>query len=479
MRSGSIKPGSVKSGPGRPDSPSSAAAGFRLALIACLSVFMAAIGSVPVLAAPGKATAAKKSVPATRAKSPNNSPSKKKPARTAKPPAARVPAPTRAAVDPRAVATDLEPLTHDLGDWLDGIEQTGQVAGLAVALVKGDKVLLERTLGYADWSTREPMTADTAFRLASLSKAFATTVTGILVDDGMMSWDTRVSGVLPTFALADAEGSQKLTVRDILSHRVGLPHNTYDNLIEQDEPYPLLVERLRDVPMACPVGDCYGYQNIAFSLIGDVVYAITGDFFYHQVEKRVFHPLGMDTATYGRDALEGSASWARPHARAGGGWRPFQPKENYYHVPPAAGVNASLRDMEKWLVAQMGGRPDVLAPTLLDTLHAPLVDTQKDLGGSPWRRTRLRSARYALGWRIYDYSGEPMIFHAGAVQGYRALIAFLPRHQFGLVMMWNCEVGLPTGLMPMLFDRYLGLPRVDWAGVERNPHLPLAAGGDD
>ncbi len=85
----------------------------------------------------------------------------------------------------------------------------------------------------------------------------------------------------------------------------------------RDEPYELLVDRLKDVPLACPVGDCYGYQNIAFSLIGDVTYAATGDFYYHQVEKRIFHPLGMNTATYGRDALEGSKSWARPHHRTG------------------------------------------------------------------------------------------------------------------------------------------------------------------
>ena len=161
--------------------------------------------------------------------------------------------------------------------------------------------------------------------------------------------------------------SQKLTVGDILSHRVGLPHNTYDNLLEQDEPYPLLVERLSEVPMACPVGECYAYQNVAFSLIGDVTYALTGDFFYHEVEKRIFHPLGMHDATYGRDSLEHSPRWARPHRRAGRGWKPFMPNETYYRMPPAAGVNASLRDMEQWLIAQMGGHPDVLSPKLLRT----------------------------------------------------------------------------------------------------------------
>ncbi len=381
-------------------------------------------------------------------------------------------------VDPRAIATDALPIAADFNHWVDQIEQSGQVSGLAISVIQGDKVLLERGIGYADWKSREPITVDTVFRLASLSKAFATTLTGLLVDDGKMSWDTRVAGILPTFALADVDSGQKLTVRDILSHRVGLPHNTYDNLIEQDEPYPLLVERLSEVPMTCPAGDCYGYQNIAFSLIGDVTYAVTGDFFYHLVEKRLFHPLGMNTATYGRDALEHSRRWARPHRRAGKDWKSFQPNETYYHMPPAAGVNASVRDMQQWLIAQMGGRPDVLAPELLEALHSPLVRTPKDMSSTPWRRGRLLDAEYALGWRVYDYAGERLVFHAGAVQGYRAMIGFLPKHRFGVVMLWNCESAAPSGLMPMLFDRYLGLPRVDWAGVG-SLDVPSSSGGGE
>lgn len=392
-------------------------------------------------------------------------------------PAVSAPKPRLPTVDVAAIATDAAPIAAEFGRWVDHLEQSGHVSGLSVAIVKDDKILLERSIGYSDSVRQEPVTATTVFRLASLSKAFATTLTGLLVNDGMLSWDTRVTGVLPTFALADLGGSQKLTVRDILSHRVGLPHNTYDRLIEQDEPYPLLVDRLRDVPMACAVGECYGYQNIAFSLIGDVTYAITGDFFYHLVEKRVFHPLGMTTATYGRDALESSAHWARPHRRAGKGWKPFQPSETYYHMPPAAGVNASLRDMEQWLIAQMGGRPDVLPAALLKEMHSPLVQTPKDITSTPWRRGRLLDARYALGWRVFDYAGEPMVFHAGAVQGYRAMIGFLPDRRFGVVMLWNCESAAPGGLMPMLFDRYLGLPSVDWAGIGAEDE-ETSAGGD-
>lgn len=387
----------------------------------------------------------------------------------------RVPAvPTAAAtISPQAGVA----VATDMNLWLDAIEASGQVAGLAVGIVQGDQVLLQRGIGYADANSGQPVTPDTVFRLASLSKSFATTLAGLLVDDGYISWDSRIGGILPTFALKDASAAEKLSVRDILSHRVGLPHNSYDHLLEQDEPYPLLVDRLREIDPICGVGDCYSYQNVAFSLMGDVTYAVTGDFFYHQVEKRIFHPLGMATATYGRDALESAREWARPHSRNGRRWLPFQPRENYYHVAPAAGVNASIKDMSQYLIAHMGGRPDVLAEDLLATLHRPVVATPTEMSSAPWRRGRLRDAHYALGWRVFDYAGEPLVFHAGAVQGYRGVIAFLPQRRFGLVMLWNCETALPTGLLPMALDRYLELPAVDWAGVEPLERSRVASGG--
>jgi len=377
-----------------------------------------------------------------------------------------VAAPAPAAAVTTGAPRDANAVATEFDGWLDAVAQSGQVAGLAAAIVKDDKVLLQRGIGYADASAGLPVTTDTVFRLASLSKAFASALTAILVDEGMLSWDTRVTGVLPTFELHDVNASSKLTVRDILSQRVGLPHNTYDRLLEADEPYEELVERLREVPLTCEVGNCYGYQNITFALIGDITYAVSGDFFYHQVEKRLFHPLGMDTATYGRDALEASKSWARPHAHTAHGWVPIGIRESYYHVPPAAGVNASIKDMSQWLIAQMGGRTDVLSESILTTLHTPLVQTPTERHVSPWRKARVSDASYALGWRVFDYAGETVVFHAGAVQGYRAMIAFVPKDRFGVVLMWNCESALPSGLLPMLFDRYLGLGAVDWAGVE-------------
>ena len=111
-------------------------------------------------------------------------------------------------------------------------------------------------------------------------------------------------------------------------------------------------------------------------------------------------------------------------------------------------------------------RPDVLPAPLLATLHAPLVSTPGEVRGSSWRRTRLNAASYALGWRVYDYAGQQVVFHGGAVQGYRGLMALVPGRDLGVVILWNSESSLPSGLLPTIIDRAVGLPAQRWLDVE-------------
>jgi len=343
-----------------------------------------------------------------------------------------------------------------------------RVPGLAMAMVHGDEVLFAEGWGLTGGGRNDRIGGDTVFRVASLSKAFASTLAAQLVREGALRWDTRIADHLPAFKLKDDAAAQVLTVEEILSHRVGLPYNTFDRLLEQDEPYPLLIAKLDVIKPLCGVGDCYAYQNVAFSLIGDMVFAVTGDFYSHQVERRLFHPLGMYTATFGRDALEASASWARPQVRGRNGWQVVRAKETYYRIPPAAGVNASVRDMAQWMIAQLGHRPEVLPPSLVEEVQRPRVATPDQLSGSAWRRERLKDAYYALGWRVYDYAGTRIVYHAGAVQGYRAQLALLPDQDVGIVVLWNAETGIPGGLLPTIVDRVLQLPARDWLQLDRH-----------
>lgn len=379
--------------------------------------------------------------------------------------AAATPSPSGAT--PLHSERELKALTDRIERLAERVLREAKGSGMAIAMVQGNQVLLERGFGVTDTTTSEKVDTDTVFRLASLSKAFAGTLAAILVDEGALSWESHVVDYLPEFKLKSLQSAQALTLQDILSHRVGLPFNAFDRLLEDNEPYPLLVNRLEEVDTICEAGECYGYQNIAFSLVGDMVFATTGQFYSQQVEKRIFHPLGMYSATYGRDGLEGSTRWARPHIRGKGRWVPVRAKETYYRIPPAAGVNASIHDLSLWMQAHLGHFPDVLSPTLLETVHAPQVATPGELRGSPWRRERLREAHYALGWRVYDYSGHTLIYHAGAVQGYRAMMGLLPEYDFGMVVVWNSESGAPSGLLATALDQYLKLPARDWLQLDK------------
>lgn len=363
-------------------------------------------------------------------------------------------------------AANVAMMTAEFEALCDRVLKVGRVPGLAAALVKDGRVISVRGIGVADVRTRASVGADTVFRLASLSKAFAATTVGLLVERGQLGWNDPVREFVPSFELKDTLGNAHLTLRDLLSHRTGLPANSLDRVVEAGVEYPELVRQLRTVTGDCAVGSCYAYQNVAFSASGDLIYAATGDYYSEWAQRLMFSPLGMRNASLGLAALESSPDWARPHIRRGTGFAAVSPKPTYYRLAPAAGVNASARDMSAWLLAQLGHRPDALSRAVLDVIQSPQVHSPYERFGSSWRRQRIVDAWYGLGWRIVDYQGHRLVWHAGAVQGYRAVIALLPDHDFGLVLMWNAETPVPTGLMPTMLDRYLGLPVVDWLQLD-------------
>lgn len=354
-----------------------------------------------------------------------------------------------------------------------------RVPGLAMAIVQNGRVLSARGYGVTDVSAPQSIDAHTVFRLASLSKAFAGTMTGLLVNEGSLRWDSKVHDYVPSFQLSNPDATQRVTVADLLSHRVGLhDHNAFDKDIEANAEYYNVARKLANAPLDCDPGQCYAYQNVAFSLIGDVVFAATGSFYDQAVDRRIFKPLGMNDASIGLTGIESSTRWARPHIRSRNGWASLMPKPTYYRLPPAAGVNASISDMAQWLIAQTGHRPDVLPAPLLATLHAPLIRTPGEMR-SGWRRERIESASYALGWRVFDYAGHQVVFHAGAVQGYRGVIALVPERDLGIAMLWNSTSGLPTGLLPTMLDRAIGLPAQQWLDTPIGSDLLMADSSDD
>ncbi|MEX0644795.1 MAG: serine hydrolase domain-containing protein [Parvularculaceae bacterium] len=356
---------------------------------------------------------------------------------------------------------------------LDEAAEKDDFVGFAVAVVERGEIKLLRTYGVREAGGAAPVTPDTVFRIASLSKGFAASLAGLAIAEGKISKATPVAPFEPQLALPGGAQSA-LTVEHILSHRVGLPPNAYDNLLEAGVPVEDILPKFRAVKPICKIGQCYAYQNITFSMIGDILAAEYDTAFADLVRTRLFEPLGMATASVGRQGLEASLDWARPNKRkripgvdgAFTPWRVVEVDDAYYRTAAAGGVNASITDMARWLIAQMGGAPDVLPQSVLDDIHAPVIKTPSETRRWASLAARVTDTQYGLGWRIYDYAGHQVINHSGGVEGYGAQIAWLPERDIGIVILSNTRAKRVYRILPAFLDLELGLDDQDWLELD-------------
>ena len=347
---------------------------------------------------------------------------------------------------------------------LQRLSEQRSVVGLSVGIVENGRITFLKGYGETQAGSGEPVTPETVFRWASVSKGVAGTMVAKLAEQGKVNLNGPVATYVPTLRLP-AAAEYRATVGDMLSHRLGLYRNAYDNKLEEGQPTKLLRQTLSQLNLICPPGTCWSYQNVAYDGASELVENITKQSYERSVKQMLFNPIGMTGATISMNGLTSSKSWARPHDA---GRRPLELNDNYYRVPAAGGVNSNIKEMALWMIAQMGEMPDVLSPQVLQTVHAPLVKT-------PGERRRLRKflerlgeADYGYGWRSYDYSGHRIVGHRGGVAGYRSLILFDPKKKSGVVALWNSNTNQPGGLEFEVMDMIYGLEFRDWMELNKS-----------
>ncbi|GGE80377.1 serine hydrolase domain-containing protein [Sphingomonas prati] len=339
---------------------------------------------------------------------------------------------------------------------IEGLMRTPGMSGLGVAVVEGSRVTFVKGYGRTEpGAAGDPVTSRTAFRWASLSKTVAATTMEKLAAEKKLSLQSPVTQYRTSLRLPGGK-ERFATIEDVLSHRLGIVKNAYDDKLE-DGMDPAYIRGLyAGLSSICSPGACFAYQNIAFDTVTEIVRAVTGRSYATTVQSMLFGPLGMVNASIGRAGLTGAASWARPTK----GSRVLTVQEPYYRVPAAGGVNSSIGDLALWLKAQMGGSPRVLPQALLDDLHRARIKVPRGRQGTFDRA--MTDGRYALGWRNHRLAGHLLVGHRGAVSGYRSLILFDPVERVGIAMLWNSESPRPVGLPLELFDALYGLPATDY-----------------
>ena len=330
---------------------------------------------------------------------------------------------------------------------------SSHTVGAAYTIVHNGDVAYTGTFGEREYGTGLEVDSHTLFRLASVSKGFAGALACLLELDGAFSLDDRVVDHYPGFALKDSASTAELTIRHLLSHTSGLVPYAYDNLVEADQKLNDIIARLDEVDVSAPPGELYGYQNVLFSMLDPIARRTTGVPYQVLLDEKIFKPLGMKDASAGPMDLDKNPNLAFPHVKTGAGYVSLNPHEGYYNVMPAAGVNASISDMEQWLLALLGQKPEMMPDTILTSLSTPVIYTPLK-----WRYTRywkpFRERYYSLGWRIYNYQGRQIVYHGGYIRGYRAEIAFCAEENIGIAFLQNSPNGLASRCVPTFFDLY-------------------------
>jgi beta-lactamase class C len=345
------------------------------------------------------------------------------------------------------------------------------MVGLAVGVVENGRITFLKGYGETQHGSGDPVTERTVFRWASVSKGLASTMVAKLAEQGKLSLHSPLVRYAGSLKLPGG-AEHRATVGDLLSHRLGLYRNAYDNKLEEGQQTQLLRQTLAQLNLICPPGTCWSYQNVAYDGATEIVETITHESFERALEQQVFNPLGMTSATVTRDGLVRSPSWARPHSA---GRKLLEVSDAYYRVPAAGGVNSNIKDLALWLIAQVGGMPDVISPKLLQTIHAPLVKTPGESRRMRKFLERVKDPYYGYGWRSYTYAGNRIVGHHGGVNGYRALIMFDPQLRSGVVALWNSNTSQPAGLEFEVMDMIYGLPFRDWLELDGRPAGPKPA----
>jgi CubicO group peptidase (beta-lactamase class C family) len=346
-----------------------------------------------------------------------------------------------------------EQVTKLIAEW--------KVPGLAISIVKDGKIIFAEGFGLRDVEKNLKVTPHTLFAIGSCSKAFTATAMGMLVDEGKVEWDKPVRTYLPTFKLHDVVASERMTPRDLLTHRSGLPRHDlvwYGSPASRKE----LFDRLQYLEPNKDFRAAWQYQNLMFMTAGYLVGEVAGTTWEAFIQERLFAPLEMKESNVSVTASQKAADFALP----------YQEKEdkvvgipfrNIDTIGPAGSINSNVLDMANWVLLNLGKGKFKDKPIISEAALAE-IHTPQSVMPSFIQYDEILHSSYGMGWAIMPYRGHLLIEHGGGIDGFIAMVAFLPRNNMGAVILSNSgSTPLPSILVYNIIDRVLGLSPIDWS----------------
>ncbi|MCP1123599.1 serine hydrolase [Bacillus sp. 3103sda1] len=354
------------------------------------------------------------------------------------------------------------PLTSKLHTTIKNMMKDLNVPGAAVAIVKNGEVVFSEGYGFRDTKNKKAVTSKTLFAIGSSTKAFGTLSLSLLAQQQKFNWDTPVQTYIPTFSLHDPLASAQITARDLASHRTGVSrHDTlwYISSLTRQE----IAEKICHLELDAPFRSAFLYNNLMYAMISYIAENITNQTWEQYVTEHILDPLQMERTNFSVTTSQKSDDHALPYIEKDG---------NITEVPfckidtiGAAGcMNSNIEDMAKWVLLHLNkgkvGEHELIMPDMLQQMYTPYIPIPDE---PMFAMPECPLNSYGLGWFISAYRGHKEIHHGGNIDGFSALVSFMPEHNIGLVVLTNSgHTLLPSYLAHQIYDELLGLEPIDW-----------------
>lgn len=354
-----------------------------------------------------------------------------------------------------------KPSLEGIDAFISEVMKEWKVPGLAIAVVQDGKIILSQGYGLRDVKNNLPVTPKTLFAIGSITKSFTVTGLGILNDQGKLDWDKPAREYLPTFRLYDPVASEHMTARDLVTHRSGLPRHDflwYNSGFNRKE----MFDRLRYLEPSKEFRSTWQYQNLMFMTAGYLAGQLAGLSWEDFTRQKILLPLGMRGSNFSVLDSQKTADFALPYAKV---------KEDLREIPfrvideigPAGSINSSVEDMANYVLLHLNkgkhGQTQLVSENNVTQMQTPQMVMP---GATPY--AEVGHSSYGMALVVSTYRGHKAVSHGGGIDGFTALLSFMPQDNIGMIILSNRSGNpVPTIVSYNIYDRLLGLEPVAWS----------------
>lgn len=324
--------------------------------------------------------------------------------------------------------------------------------GAAVIVTRAGKTVFRQAYGMACLAQQQPMTAETTFRLGSISKQFTAVAILMLAEEGKLSTHDEITRFLPDYPVQ----GKRITIEHLLTHSSGIVSFTdkddFEANITRDVTVAEMIDSFKDDALEFAPGMAFSYNNSGYYLLGALIEKVSGMPYASFVEQRIFVPLGM-SATSHEGHERGPQPRAAGHTRRDGGFGPCDPM-SMSQAYAAGALVSTVDDMARWEHAIASGK-------LISAANWTKAFT-------PYRLADGSACAYGHGWEIGTLRQRPMLAHGGAINGFMTFALRLPEDQLFVAVLSNADDGIvdPEYIAHKIGAMALGDPFVDFEEIK-------------